>query len=133
MGDGPEARTQVRRRASAFCFPAFCFPDFYFPTSVSTAMPTNGPVRLGDVLEEVIDRLGVRPKINEARVVEAWHTRAGPKIEEVTTSAWMKGATLFVKISSAAWRQELHMNRRTWAQRLNDELGQEIVDEIVFR
>jgi predicted nucleic acid-binding Zn ribbon protein len=96
-------------------------------------MPTNGPVRLGDVLEEVIDQLGVRPKINEARVVEAWHTRAGPKIEEVTTSAWMKGATLFVKISSAAWRQELHMNRRTWARRLNDELGQEIVDEIVFR
>ena len=96
-------------------------------------MPTDGPVRLGDVLEEIIDDLGVRPKIDEARVIEAWKEIVEPQIEEVTTSAWMKDATLYVKISSAAWRQELHMNRRTWKRRLNDEIEQEIVEEIVFR
>lgn len=96
-------------------------------------MATDGPVRLGDVLEEIIDDLGVRPQIDEARVIDAWHDITEPQIDEVTTSTWMKGATLYVKVSSAAWRQELHMNRRTWKRRINDELDQDIVEEIVFR
>ena len=93
----------------------------------------NSPTRLGDILEDVIDRLGVREKVDEARVVECWAEVAGPQIRKVTESAWMKGETLYVKISSAAWRQELHMNRRAWRQRLNSALEREIVDEIVCR
>lgn len=97
-------------------------------------MPSReGPQSLGDVLQSVIDRLGLRRRINEARVIEAWATLAGPQINGVTNSVWMKGATLFVKVRSAAWRQELHLRRREWRRRLNGELGEEIVEEIVFR
>jgi len=96
-------------------------------------MSTDSPQPLGDVLQDVIDRLGMRDKIDEARVVETWATIAGDRVNAVTESVWMKGDTLFVKISSAAWRQELHMNRRAWRNRLNDALGREIVGEIMFR
>jgi predicted nucleic acid-binding Zn ribbon protein len=75
----------------------------------------------------------MRDKIDEARVVETWATIAGDRVNAVTESVWMKSDTLFVKISSAAWRQELHMNRRAWRDRLNDALGREIVGEIMFR
>ena len=96
-------------------------------------MATDGPVRLGKVLKDVIDRLGVQQKIDEARVVETWASIAGTDVNSVTSSVWMKGAKLFVKISSAAWRQELHMNRRTWKRRLNAEFDRDVVEEIVFR
>jgi predicted nucleic acid-binding Zn ribbon protein len=97
-------------------------------------MSTNdGPRPLGEVLQEVIDELGVRKEIDEARVIETWASVAGPKINEVTESAWMKDSTLYVKITSAAWRQELHMNRRKWRKRLNGALEAELVDEIIFR
>ena len=97
-------------------------------------MPTNdGPRPLGEVLKEVIDELGVQEEIDEARVIETWAAVAGAKINEVTESAWMKDSTLYVKITSAAWRQELHMNRRKWRDRLNGELGADLVDEINFR
>lgn len=91
------------------------------------------PQPLGKVLQSVIDRLGLRRRINEARVIETWAALAGPQINGVTTSVWMKGATLFVKVRSAAWRQELHLRRREWRRRLNDELGEALVEEIVFR
>ena len=94
---------------------------------------SDGPRPLGEVLQEVIDELGVQQEIDEARVVETWASVAGAKINEMTESAWMKDSTLYVKITSAAWRQELHMNRRKWRERLNGELDAEIVDEIVFR
>jgi len=97
------------------------------------ASSSNQPRRLGDVLEEVIDQLDVQPEIDEARVVETWASIAGTDINGVTESAWMKDSTLYVKITSATWRQELHMNRRQWRERLNEALDAELVEEIVFR
>lgn len=93
----------------------------------------EGPIPLGDIIKDVIRSLGVQEEIDEARVVETWAAIAGTKINSVTESAWMKGTTLYVKITSAAWRQELHMNRRRWRKRLNGELDSDPVDEIVFR
>lgn len=94
---------------------------------------SDRPRPLGEVLKEVIDELGIEEEVDEARVVETWASLAGDKINSVTESAWMKGSTLYVKITSAAWRQELHMNRRQWRERLNGALDAELVDEIVFR
>lgn len=97
-------------------------------------MPTqDGPTPLGEILQEVLDQLGVQEKIDEARVVETWASVAGTEINSVTESAWMQGSKLYVKITSAAWRQELHMNRRKWRQRLNGALDSDLVEEIVFR
>jgi len=97
-------------------------------------MPDSNPPRpLGEVLKEVIDRLDVQKEIDEARVVETWAALAGTEINGVTDSVWMDGSTLYVKIASAAWRQELHMNRRKWRERLNGEFDTNPVDEIVFR
>ena len=88
---------------------------------------------LGDVLKEVIDRLGIRQEIDAAQAIEAWATIAGPQINGVTDTVWVRGGKLFVQVSSATWRQELHLQRRTWLNRLNDQLGSRIVQEIVFR
>ena len=97
-------------------------------------MPDSNPPRpLGEVLKEVIDQLDVQEEIDEARVVETWAALAGAEINGVTDSVWMDGSTLYVKIASAAWRQELHMNRRKWRERLNGEFDTNPVDEIVFR
>lgn len=97
-------------------------------------MPSGeAPKPLGEVLKTVIDQMGLRPRLNRAQVVEAWAALAGPQINGVTTAAWVSGRTLYVKVRSAAWRQELHMRRRQWLRRLNDELGRDLIDEIVFR
>lgn len=91
------------------------------------------PRPLGEILKEVIDQLGVQDEIDESRVVETWASIAGTDINSVTESAWMKKSTLYVKITSAARRQELHMNRRKWQKRLNEALEEDLVNEIVFR
>lgn len=93
----------------------------------------QGPQRLGDVLQSFIDRMGLRKKIDQVRVVETWAALAGPQINGVTDAAWVKGGTLYVKIRSAAWRHELHLHRQVWRDRLNYELGADLVREILFR
>ncbi len=90
------------------------------------------PQPLGEVLQGLIDRLGLRQKMDQARIVEAWATMAGTTINGVTDKAWVKNGTLYVRITSAAWRHELHLRRQAWRTRLNHHLGDDLVREIVF-
>lgn len=91
------------------------------------------PRMLHEVLPEAIDRLGIRTRLDAARTVEGWAYLAGPQINRVTHSAWVRGDRLFVKLTSAAWRYELYLQRRAWRDRLNEHLGAELVREILFR
>ena len=99
----------------------------------TVAFYSNPPQRLGAVLGELIDRLGYRDKMDQARAVDAWPKLAGPAIEQVTESVWVRDGRLFVKIRSAAWRHQLHLQRESWRGRINEHIGREVVDEVVFR
>ncbi len=87
---------------------------------------------IGTALRAAIDRLGLRKGIEEVRIVNAWSAIAGPSINSVTDQTWVKGGTLYVRLSSAIWRQELHMRRSEWLCRLNEQLGSESVRAIKF-
>jgi predicted nucleic acid-binding Zn ribbon protein len=93
----------------------------------------SGAQRLGAVISEIIDRYGYRDQIDAVRAVETWAYLAGPQINRVTEKVWVKSGKLVVELNSAAWRQQLHMQRGDWCERLNAELGAEVIDEIVFR
>jgi predicted nucleic acid-binding Zn ribbon protein len=94
---------------------------------------SSSTIALGDALKNVIKGLGIQRKLEEVRTVETWAILAGPQINGVTHSAWVKGDRLYIKVTSAAWRQELHLRRREWRDQLNEQLGKELVREIVFR
>jgi len=93
----------------------------------------NNPQPLGEVLQELIEKMGLQHRIDGARVVEAWAFVAGPQVNAVTDNAWYRKGKLYVRIRSAAWRHELHLRRNEWLRRVNEELGRDIVQEIVFR
>lgn len=96
-------------------------------------MPFNDhPRPLGAVLEELFDRLGYRRPMDEARAVDAWPRVAGAAVAGVTERAWMRDGRLFVKVRSAPWRHQLHLQREGWRHRLNQHLGRDIVEEVVF-
>lgn len=98
------------------------------PTPVTTP-----PQPIASVLDGVIDNLGVRARMDQARIVEAWAQVAGLRINRVTASAWVVRGTLHVRITSAAWRNELHLQRHAWRDRLNQHLGRDLVSEVTFR
>ena len=94
---------------------------------------SNSPQPLGAVLRELIDQLGYRKRIDEARAVEAWAHLAGPQINAMTERAWVHDGKLFVKVRSAPWRHQLHLQRRAWCDRLNEEFDRKVIEEVVFR
>lgn len=97
-------------------------------------MNKSGSTRkLSEVLDRLVDQMGIRGELREAEIVEHWAALAGPEVNAYTDSVWLRGRRLFVKITSAARRQQLHLNRSDWRRRLNQTLGDDLIDEIVFR
>ena len=94
---------------------------------------SSQPRPLGDIMKDLIEGLGPRTRLAEATVIAAWQDVSGRKIQHATERVWLDKRRLFVKLRSASWRQELHLQRATWCDRLNKELGRNAVDEIVFR
>lgn len=91
------------------------------------------PKSLGSILDAWVSRMGWQDKLDESRIIESWAEMAGPQINAVTDSVWMKNHVLFIKVTSAPWRHELHLRRDEWTRKLNDRLGRDFVHEIVFR
>ncbi len=97
------------------------------------AIYSNPPQRLGAVLGELIDKLGYRDKVDQARAVDAWPELAGATIAQQTESIWIRDGQLFIKIPSAAWRHQLHLQREQWKARINEHIGRDVVKDVVFR
>ena len=93
----------------------------------------SSPKRLGSVLKDVISSMGLDSRMAQARVLAAWEEIAGERIGQEVERKWVRDRKLFLQIKSPVWRQELHLNRAQWCARLNEELGSNQVDEIVFR
>lgn len=91
------------------------------------------PKSLGEAISEAIKQLGLQKKLDDARVIEAWHEIAGGALHEVTDSVWIDREKLIVKVNSAVWRQELHLQRKAWLEKLTKAVGKPVVKEIVFR
>ena len=97
-------------------------------------MPSSKqPQPLGSVLSELVERYGYRERLDAARAVEAWPTVVGDAIAGVTEQVWMRNGVLHIKIKSSAWRHQLRFQCAQWRTRMNDHLGAEVVDEVVFR
>ncbi len=94
---------------------------------------SNRPQRLGVVLDDLIERLGYRERLDAVHAVETWAHLAGPRINARTDRVWVRQRRLFVQVQSAVWRHQLHLQRRAWCERLNEALGGAVIDEIVFR
>ncbi|MCY4001931.1 MAG: DUF721 domain-containing protein [Bacteroidetes bacterium] len=90
------------------------------------------PLLLSNLIDHIFDDLGIRQRVDEAHAVEAWHQLAGPVIATVTEHVWARQGRLYVELNSGTWRQELHMHRIQWKDRLNQTLGKKVIHEIVF-
>lgn len=91
-------------------------------------------VRLGEALGELLDRKGQSGPgpAASARVDSIWDQVVGEEIASHTRGIGFDGKTLRVSVDTHAWAAQLTYMGRELRERLNSELGQELVGEIRF-
>lgn len=80
----------------------------------------DGPTRVGELLEGVLDNAGVRDQVRRQSVLDCWGESVGEKIAAVTEAVRVDEAVLFVEVRSSAWLMELDMMKGTILRRINE-------------
>ena len=68
------------------------------------------PTRLGDAIAGYLKTAGLSERIGQAAVVDAWPALVGERIAQAAApESVTPDGTLFVRVQSSAWRQELSL------------------------
>jgi predicted nucleic acid-binding Zn ribbon protein len=88
---------------------------------------------LGDAIREFLHSYHLEDKLNETKVIQSWGKVVGPMVEKHTHGLYIRNRILFVKVESAALRQELSYSRSKIIAALNKEVKSEVIEDLVLR
>jgi hypothetical protein len=88
---------------------------------------------IGDVLKQFISQNKLEAGMDVVNVRDAWKNLMGNGVNNYTTEIQLKGATLYVALSSAVLREELSYGRDKIIKMINEELRKELVTNLVLR
>lgn len=88
--------------------------------------------RLGIVLEQSLKRFDLSTRLNEYSVWPIWNDVVGPTVARNAQPEKIRNGTLFVKVTSTVWMQQLQYMKDVILEKLNQRLGTEIVKKIFF-
>ena len=87
---------------------------------------------IGAVLEQSLKRFDLAPRLDEYGVWPIWREVVGKMIARNAQPEKIRNGTLFIKVSSPVWMQELQFMKEMIAGKLNQRLNGEIVENIFF-
>jgi len=88
--------------------------------------------RLGQVLDKSLKRMEISPRLEEYGVWPIWNDIVGTTIARNAQPEKIRNGTLFVKVSSPVWMQQLQYMKEMIVEKLNQRLKADIVKNIFF-
>jgi predicted nucleic acid-binding Zn ribbon protein len=89
--------------------------------------------KISDILKEFTREGNFDQKLQETRLIQKWGEMLGPVIENSTRKIFISNRVLFVFLESPIIRHELFMMRSQIQEALNKSVGENVIDNIVFR
>jgi hypothetical protein len=93
----------------------------------------NNQSTVGDVLKQIIQVNKLQPGMDQIDVKEAWKSLMGNGVNHYTKNVVLKKSTLYIQLTSAVLREELSHGKSKIIAMLNEDLGREVVTDVVLR
>jgi predicted nucleic acid-binding Zn ribbon protein len=90
------------------------------------------PQKLGDHLQYLIRDLGLEKRIQTARIFSEWDKWLGRAIASQATPQRLEHGRLYVRVKSDTWRQEMIFHKRMMIDKINSNVGTNVVRDILF-
>ncbi|WP_293891101.1 DUF721 domain-containing protein [Flavobacterium sp.] len=88
---------------------------------------------IGDVLKEFIEKNKLQAGMDKIDVQEAWKLLMGNGVNSYTKEVVLKGTTLYVSLTSAVLREELSYGKQKIIKMINEEIGKEVIKDVILR
>ena len=89
-------------------------------------------VTIGDALLAFLREEGLETPLMEYRITQAWPEVMGETISRYTRQVFVRDGKLKVQLTSAPLRQNLMMEHKRIAQKLNDHVGSFVISDVCF-
>jgi len=88
----------------------------------------------GDLIGQVLESVGLDRKRGEAEIVKAWNNLIDPTVTEHAQPDSLVRGTLFVKVDSSVWLDEIvRYRRREILKQLQHCFGRQVIQRISFK
>lgn len=85
---------------------------------------------LGDAISRFLKHHGIEDSYTIQEMIADWELLMGKPIANNTERIWFKNNILYVRMSSAVWRQELSLARLKIKDMINKKVGKDLVQEV---
>lgn len=76
---------------------------------------------------------GLETPLNEMHAVDAWHRLVPDGVARYTKQVEVRNSVLFVTLTNPSLRANMMMTRGSLVQRINADVGAQVITNIVFR
>ncbi len=84
------------------------------------------------VWHKLMKSYGLGRNYEEYQITQVYHKIMGKPISKYTDDLHFKSGRLHVKLTNAVIREELSMGKTTFIRMMNEELGSQIILDVVF-
>lgn len=88
---------------------------------------------IGDVMKQLFKSYHLDEKMHEVQIKELWEKIMGKSIKNYTTGIYLRNGILTITLDSAPLRQDLQFTKADIIRRVNEELGERVVKDMVIR
>lgn len=88
---------------------------------------------VGNIVPQLLREIGLETPLNEWRAVEAWPEIVGKRVAATTDSVRIYNQVMYVKIRSAAMRNNMFMQRSQLVKKINEYVKTTVISDIIFR
>ena len=88
---------------------------------------------LSEVMEEIVERIGIRQSVLSDRARDVWKEAVGDLINSNTTLENIERNKIIVIVSNDTWRKELSDRKKEIITKINDLIGENAIKDIIFR
>ncbi len=96
-------------------------------------MKKSNDQSLKDILSQLVKKDGIRQPLHEVEIREIWTREMGDYVNKYTKYLRLRGHILEIGITSAGLRDELGYAKKKITSFLNDQLGEEVIKDVVLR
>ncbi|MBN1789920.1 MAG: DUF721 domain-containing protein [Bacteroidales bacterium] len=96
-------------------------------------MRKSNTQKLGDVIADCLREMHIEQKLKEVHVVSQWESMMGKTVAVRTDRIYIRNRTLYLHVTSSVLKTELLMMRQEIIDKLNENAGEKVVEQIVIR
>ena len=85
-----------------------------------------------EAIEAFLKTFDLKTRFNETYLIAFWGRMMGPTIASRTKEIYVKNRVLYLRIDSSPLRQELFMAKTKLLDLINKDVGESVVDDVVF-